>query len=143
MLERIIRTAMFRMDDRISIWQLLRHGVVIRHDDIYAQRLGQFDSFKARHAIIHCNNERDALIFNKILINTAIRTIAIRKAIGQIDLTLSPQLLQGFLDNRCRGHPISIIIAIDQNLLVILNRCTNALHCPLHIMQVIRVMKLV
>ena len=143
MLERVIRSAMFRMDDCIGVWQLLRHGVVIRHDDIHAERLGQLDSFKASHSIIYCNDERDALIFNKIFVNTAIRAIAIRKAIGQIYLTLSTQLLQGFLDNRCRSHPISIIIAIDQNLLIILNRCANALHCPLHIMQVIRVVKLV
>ena len=143
MLERIIRSAMFRMDDRIGAWQILRHGVMIRNDNIHPQRLGKLDSFKASHSIIYCNNERDALIFNKILVNTAIRPIAIRKAIGQVDLTLSSQLLQGFLDNRCRGHPISIVIAIDQNLLIILNRCANALHCPLHIMQIIRVVKLV
>ena len=70
------------MDDRISIWQDFRHGVVVGHDDIHSHFLSHGDSLIARDTIVHRDNQRNTLLLDKVLVDTLIGTIAVCEAVG-------------------------------------------------------------
>ena len=104
---------MLGVNDGIGIGQDFWHGMVVGHDNIYSHALGQFNGFMTSYPVIHCNNEGYSLLFNKILVDTGIGTVAIRKAVRQIDGYFRPHLLQGFLHNRSGRHPVRIIVPIN------------------------------
>ena len=87
------------------------------------------------HPIINGHNQRGFLLLNKVLINAEIGPITIGKPIGQINLILSPQHLQGLLHNRAGGHAIGIVVPVDQDLLASFNGRTNPLDSLIHIMK--------
>ena len=129
------------MNNRISIWQGFRHGMVVGHNDIYSHRLGKINSFVTSNPIIHRHNQGNPFLLDKIFINTSIWTIAISKTIGQINPALSAKLFQTFLNNRSRSHTIRIIITVNEDIFPFFNGLTNPFHCFIHIMEQIRVMQ--
>ena len=70
------------MNDRIGIWQNLWHRVVVGHDDINSHRLGHGNGLIARDPIVHRDNQGNALLLDKVFVDTLIGTIAVCKAVG-------------------------------------------------------------
>ena len=87
------------------------------------------------YSIINRDDQGNPLVLNEVLINTFVGAIAVRKAIGQVDFNLRPQLLEHFLHNRSTGHSIGIIITIDQNRLSSLDGRLNPSNCLFHILK--------
>ena len=81
-MEGIIRIRMLRMNDRISIRQNLWHRVVVGHDNINPHRLGHGNGLIARYPIVHRDNQGNALLLDKVFVDTLIGTIAVCEAVG-------------------------------------------------------------
>ena len=104
---------MLGVNDGISIGQNFWHGMVVGYNDIYSHALGQVNGFVSSYSIVHRDDEGNPLLFDKVLVDTGIGTIAIRKAVRQIDVYFRPHLLQGFLHDRSGRHPVRIIVSIN------------------------------
>ena len=73
---------MLGVNDGIGIGQDFWHGMVVGHNDIYSHALGQFNGFMTSYPIVHCDDKGNPLLLDKVLIDTGIGTVAIRKAVG-------------------------------------------------------------
>ena len=133
---------MLGMNDGIGIGQDFWHGMVVCHDDIYSHALGQFNGFVSSYPIVHRDDEGNPLLFDKVLVDTGIGTIPICKADRQIDGYFRPHLLQGFLHDRSGRHPVCIIVSVDQDLLIIFDGPSDALHCLVHIVKQVGIMQI-
>src|SRR5699024_2567859 len=116
--------------------------MVVSNSDIYSLTLCIANSFMSSYAIIHRNNQRNLLLLDEILINRFIWSITINKSVRKIDLNLSSKHFQRFFHDTSTGHPVGIIVTINQDLFIIFNSLTNAGNCLVHIVQKIWIVKL-
>ena len=56
--------------------------MVIRHDNINSHRLGHGNGLIARDPIVHRDNQGNALLLDKVVVDTLIGTIAVCEAVG-------------------------------------------------------------
>ena len=115
--------------------------MVVSHNDIYSHRLGQFNSLMTSNSIIHCHNQGNSFLLDKIFVNTGIRSITVGKTIRQVNTAFGAKLFQTFLNNRSRSHTICIIITVNEDIFPFFNGLTNPFHCLVHIMEQIRVVQ--
>ena len=81
-LKRIIGIWMLWMDNGIGIWKLCRHTMVVCNDNVHTLLLRISNSFISRNPIVHRDNQGNALLLDKVFIDTLIGTIAVCKAVG-------------------------------------------------------------
>ena len=115
--------------------------MVVSHNDIYSHRLGQFNGLVTRNPIIHCHNQGNPLLLDKIFVNTGIGSITVGKTIGQINRHSAPSCSKLSLTIEAEVLTIRIIVSIDEDIFPFFNGLTDPFHCLIHIMEQIGVMQ--
>ena len=134
MYKRICIVRPFAVDDRKRRRQLVLHLVVVRHDDVHALGDQLLDGLGVRDAAVH--GDQKVRFFTSDALQKAVGdAVALAKAVRDHVVHVRADLPEEDHEDRSRGHAVRVVVAADQDLLVISHRPGDALDGRLHVVH--------
>jgi hypothetical protein len=100
------------VDEHIRLRQLTFKGMVVGDDQLKPERAGSHRLGNTGDPAVDRDNEPSPLLLDRCQ-SPGIEPVALIKAVGHIPEEVCIERLQAARQNGRRGHPISVVVAVD------------------------------
>ena len=137
-LERIRTVRAVRVQHGKGRRQFFARQMVVRDDDVEFIRHGR-DIGNRSNAAVHGNHQ--VRLRREHLKGRTVESIALRHAVGDIEIHVCPKTAQGTHEQRRRRHAVDIVVAVDRDALPFFDGRLDAVSRFFHILHQKRVFK--
>ena len=131
-LEGVIAVGAQRIDDRAGVGKLVAAFMVVRNDEVDAERAPQRDLLDGGHAAVDRDYERHAA-GGDVRHRLVGEPVALCKALGDLDVAFKTLAAQVVRHGRRGGKPVDVVVAEDGDVLFSLYGEADAVDGSVHI----------